>query len=94
MSIESSQKDIGSPSTPIPIKVNGTPSMPSTTMVLVPEVPIITLVQPIVNTQTIVTNHFGSLCHSSGYNTHSIRTTSSPFLMVSQISHRNFHPSF
>jgi hypothetical protein len=44
MSTESSQKDTGSPSTPIPTIVNGTPSMPSTTMVVVPEVPIITLV--------------------------------------------------
>jgi hypothetical protein len=43
MSTESSQKDIGSPSTPIPTIVNGTPSTPSTTMVVVLEVPIITL---------------------------------------------------
>jgi hypothetical protein len=35
MSTESSQKDTGSPSTPIPTIVNGTPSTPSTTMVVV-----------------------------------------------------------
>jgi hypothetical protein len=37
MSIESSQKDTGSPSTPIPTIVNDTPSTPSTTMVVVSE---------------------------------------------------------
>jgi hypothetical protein len=42
MSTESSQKDIGSPSTPIPTIVNNTPSTPSTTMVIVSWVPIIT----------------------------------------------------
>jgi hypothetical protein len=42
MSTESSQKDTGSPSTPIPTIVNDTPSTPSTTMVVVPKVPIIT----------------------------------------------------
>jgi hypothetical protein len=72
MSTESSQKDIGSPSTPIPTIVNGTPSTPSTTMVVVLEVPIITHVHPIVNTQPIATTYFGSLCHSSGYNIQSI----------------------
>jgi hypothetical protein len=35
MSIESSQKDIGSPSTLVPTIVNNTPSTPSTTMVVV-----------------------------------------------------------
>jgi hypothetical protein len=79
MSTESSQKDIGSPSTPIPTIVNGTPSTPSTTMVVVSEVPIITHVRPIVNTQPIAMNPFGSLCHSSGYNIQSIPMTSSPF---------------
>jgi hypothetical protein len=49
MSIELSQKDIGSPSTPIPTIVNNTPSTASTTMVVVPKVPIITPVCPIVN---------------------------------------------
>jgi hypothetical protein len=48
-------------------------------MVVVPKVPIITPVRPIVNTQPIVTNPFGSLCHSSGYNTQSIPIVSSPF---------------
>jgi hypothetical protein len=42
MSTESGQKHTGSPLTPIPTVVNGTPSMPSTTMVVVPKVPIIT----------------------------------------------------
>jgi hypothetical protein len=79
MSTELIQKDIGSPSTPIPTIVNDTPSTPSTTMVVVPEVPIITPIRPIVNTQPIVTNPFGSLCHSSGYNTQSIPTASIPF---------------
>jgi hypothetical protein len=45
MSTESSQKDTGSPSTPIPTIVNDTPSTPSTTMVVVSEVPIITPVR-------------------------------------------------
>jgi hypothetical protein len=71
MSTESSQKYIGSPSTPIPTIVNGTPSTPSTTMVIVSEVPIINPVHPIVNTQSIAMNHFGSLCHSSSqYSVH------------------------
>jgi hypothetical protein len=61
MSTESSQKDTGSPSTPIPTIVNGTPSTPSTTMVVVSEVPVITPIQPMVATQPIVTNPFGSL---------------------------------
>jgi hypothetical protein len=79
MSTESSQKDTGSPSTPIPTIVNGTPSTPSTTMVVVSEVPIITSVHPIVNTQPIAMNPFGSLCHSPGYNVQSIPMASSPF---------------
>jgi hypothetical protein len=79
MSIESSQKDIGSPSNPIPTLVNGTPSTPPTTMVVVSEVPIITPIRPIVNTQHIVMNPFRPLFHSSGYNTQSIPTTSIPF---------------
>jgi hypothetical protein len=79
MSIESSQKDNGSPSTPIPTIVNSTPLTPSTTMVVVSEVPIITHVHPIVNTQPIATNPFGSLCHSLRYNIQSIPIASSPF---------------
>jgi hypothetical protein len=79
MSTQSSQKDTESPSTIIPTIVNGTPSTPSTTMVVVPKVPIITPVQPIVNTQPIVRNSFGSLFHSSGYNTQSIPMTINPF---------------
>jgi hypothetical protein len=69
MSIESSQKDIGSPSTSIPTIVNSTPSTPSTTMVVVSEVFVITPIWLVVATQPIVTNPFGSLFHSSGYNT-------------------------
>jgi hypothetical protein len=79
MSIKSSQKDTGIPLTPIPTIVNGTPSMPSNTMVVVLEVPIITHVRPVVNTQPIVTNPFGSLFSSSGYNNYSIPTTSIHF---------------
>jgi len=79
MSTESSQKYIGSPSTPIPTIVNGTPSTPSTTMVVVSEVPIITYARPIVNTQPIAMNPFGSLGHSPSHNVQSIPMVSSPF---------------
>jgi hypothetical protein len=79
MSTELSQKDIGISSTPIPTIVNGTPSTPSTTMVVVSDVPIITSTRPIVNNQPISMNPFGSLCHSLGYNVQSILMASSPF---------------
>jgi hypothetical protein len=79
MSTESSQKDIGSPSTPIPSIVNGTPSMPSTTAVVVLEVPFITPILPIVATHPIVTNPFGSLFSTPGYNVESIPLVSNPF---------------
>jgi hypothetical protein len=79
MSIQSSQKYIGSPSTPIPTIINGTPSTPSTTMIVVLEVTIITPIHPIVNTQPIAMKPFGSLCHSSGYNIQTIPMASSPF---------------
>jgi hypothetical protein len=79
MSTKSIQKDTGSPLTPTPTIVNGTPSTPSTTMVVVSKVPVITLVWPIVNTQPIVTNLFGPLLHSLSYNTHSIPMASIPF---------------
>jgi hypothetical protein len=79
MSTESSQKDTRSPSTPIPTVVNGTPSMPSTTTVVVLEVLIITPIRPVVSTQTIVMNPFGSLFGSPRYNSQSIPTTSNPF---------------
>jgi hypothetical protein len=79
MSIESNQKDTRSSLTPIPTIVNGTHSTPSTTMVVVSEVPIITSAHPIVNTQPIAMNPFGSLCHSLGYNVWSIPMASSPF---------------
>ena len=68
MSIEPSLQNIGSPSTPIPTIVNGTTSTPATSMVVVPEVPIITMARPIVNSQATTSNHFGSLGHSSSYN--------------------------
>jgi hypothetical protein len=80
VSTEVSQQDIGIPLTPIPTIVNDTPLTPSTTMVVVPNVPIITFAHPIlVNNQPIATNPFGSLCHSSGYNVQSIPMASSPF---------------
>jgi hypothetical protein len=50
MSIDSSSKDNGSPSTPIPSMVNGTPSNPSTTVIVVSEVPVITPIHPMVAT--------------------------------------------
>jgi hypothetical protein len=68
-----------SPSTPIPTIVNGTPSTPTTSMVVVPEAPIITMAQPIVNAHTTTLNPFGSLGHSLGYNVQSIPMASSPF---------------
>jgi hypothetical protein len=68
MSTDSSHKDTWIPSTPIPTVANGTPSTPSTTTVVVPEVPVITLVRPVVGTQPIVMNPFWSLFGSSGYN--------------------------
>ena len=50
MSTESIQKDTRSPLTPTPTIVNGTPSTPLTTMVVVSKVLVITHVWPIVNT--------------------------------------------
>jgi hypothetical protein len=79
MNTEPSHQDTGSPLTPIPSIDNGTPSTPSTTMVLVPEAPIINVSHPIVNTQPIATNPFGPLGHSSSYNVQSIPMASSPF---------------
>jgi hypothetical protein len=48
-------------------------------MVVVPEEPIITMAQPIVNYQSLSLNPFGSLGHSPGYNFQSITMASSPF---------------
>ena len=79
MSIELSQKYTGSPLIPIPTIVNGTPSTPATTMVVVPKAPIITVTHPIVNAQPIAMNPFGSLGHSPRYNVQSIPMASSPF---------------
>jgi hypothetical protein len=91
MSTESIHKDIGSPSNSIPFVVNGNPSMPSTTVVVVPEVPVITYIRPAVATQPIVMNPFGSLFGTPGYNAQSIPSVSNPFSfgmpnMTSQLS--------
>jgi hypothetical protein len=61
MSTEPGLQNSGSPSTPIPTIVINTPSTPATSMVVVPEVPIITMAQPIVNAQATASNPFGSL---------------------------------
>jgi hypothetical protein len=79
MSTEPGLHNSGSPSTPIPTVVNGTPSNPATSMVVVPEAPIITMARPIFNAHAIDSNPFGSLGHSPGYNVQSIPMTSSPF---------------
>jgi hypothetical protein len=68
MSTKPIRQDTSSPSTPTPTIVNCTPSTTTTTMVVVSEAPIITVSHPIVNTQPIATNLFGSLGHSLGYN--------------------------
>jgi hypothetical protein len=79
MSTEPGLQNSGSLSTLIPTIVNGTPSTPATSMVVVPEAPIITIAQPIVNAHATASNPFGSLGHSSGYNVQSIPMASSPF---------------
>jgi hypothetical protein len=79
MSIEPGLHNSGSPSTPIPTIVNVTPSNPTTSMVVLPEAPIITKAHPIVNSQATTSNPFGSLGHSPGYNVQSIPMASSPF---------------
>jgi hypothetical protein len=79
MSIEPGLQNSGSPSTPISTVVNGTPSTPTTPMVVVQEEHIITMGRPIVNTHATTSNPFGSLGHSPGYNIHSIPMDSSPF---------------
>jgi hypothetical protein len=48
-------------------------------VVVVPTVPIITLIQPVVATQPIVMNPFGSIFCTPGYNIQSIPTKSIPF---------------
>jgi hypothetical protein len=68
MSTEPSLQNTASPSTPTPTIVNGTPLTPATTMVVVPGTPIITMARPIVNAQSLASNPFGSLGHSSSYN--------------------------
>jgi len=79
MSTESGLQNSRSPSTPISTIVNGTPSTLATSMVVVPEVPIITMARPIVNAQATASNSFGYLGHSPGYNAQSIPMASSPF---------------
>jgi hypothetical protein len=79
MSTEPSHQDTGSRSTPTPTIVNGTTLTPATIMVVVSEKPIITAARPIVNTQPIAMEPFGSLGHSLGYNVQSILMASSPF---------------
>jgi hypothetical protein len=79
MSTQLIHQDTRIPSTPTPTIVNGTPSTPSTTMVVVLEASIITVSHPIVNTQPIATNLFGYLGHSPGYNVQSIPMGSSHF---------------
>jgi hypothetical protein len=64
---------------PITTVVNGTPSNPATSIVVVPEAPIITMARPIVNSHATASNPFGSLGQSPGYNVQSIPTASSPF---------------
>jgi hypothetical protein len=79
MSTKPSLQNTGSPSNPTPTIVNDTPSTPTTTMVVVLEAPIITMAQPIVNAQSLASNPFRYLGHSSGYNIQSIPMASSPF---------------
>jgi hypothetical protein len=79
MSTEPSLENTRSPSTPTLTIVNDTPLTPATTMVVVPEAPIITMDRPIVNAQATTSNPFGSLGHSPGYNVQSIPLASSPF---------------
>ena len=61
MSTESSPNDRESPQTPIPSVVNGVPLTPSTTTVVVPEVLVLTLTQPVVSTRPIQMKLFHSL---------------------------------
>jgi hypothetical protein len=79
MSIEQSHQDTRSPLTPTPTIVNGTSSNPSTKMFVVSKASINTAAHPIVNTQPLATNPFGSLGHSPGYNVQTIPMASSPF---------------
>jgi len=53
--------------------------MPSTTIVVVLEVLVITPFRPMVSTQPILTNHFGSLFAMPRYNAHSIPSVSIHF---------------
>jgi hypothetical protein len=78
MSTELSHQNTGSPSTPTPTIVNGTPSTPATIMVVVSEAPIIIVSRPIDNAKPISMNPFGSLGHSPD-NVQSIPMASSPF---------------
>jgi hypothetical protein len=79
MSTKPNIQNFGSPSTPIPTIVQGTPLTPATSMVAMPEIPISMIPRPIVNAYTTTSNPFGSLGHSPGYNVQSIPMASSPF---------------
>jgi hypothetical protein len=79
MSTEPGLQNTRSPSTPIPTRVNGTPSTLATSMVVVPEAPIITMAWPIVNSQATTSIPFWSLGNSLGDNFQSIPMASSPF---------------
>jgi hypothetical protein len=79
MSTEPGLQNSGSASTPIPTVVNDTPSTHATSMVVVPEAPIITMARPIVNAHATASNPFGSLGHSPSYNVQSIPMASNPF---------------
>jgi hypothetical protein len=76
MSTEPGLQNFGSPSTPIP---TSTPLTPTISMVVVPEVTIITIARPIVNAHATTLNPFESLGHSPGYNVQCIPMDSSPF---------------
>jgi hypothetical protein len=90
MSTEPSLQNTGSPSTPIPTIVNGTPSTPATSMVVVPEVPIITMAQPIVNDQATTSNPLGLLAtHQATMFSPSLWLLV-PFLMVCPTSLHSF----
>jgi hypothetical protein len=77
--IESSLNDTGIPSSPIPYVVNGTSSTPSTTIVVVVDLPILTPIHPMISTRPIVTNPFEYIFGTLGYNAQSIPSVSNPF---------------
>jgi hypothetical protein len=103
MSTESNLNDTGSPSTPIPYVISGIPLTPSSTTVEVSKILGLTATQPVVSTQPIGTNPFGSLFGTLGYDSQSIPSVSNSFSfglpnMTSQTSSSipttNANPSF